>query len=53
VSENSESRYIYELTAEEAILIEAMRKDKLLRKAVLRYFEAMSGIDLKKCVENK
>lgn len=40
-----------ELNPEEAILIETLRKDGLLRKAVFRYFEALSGIDLKKCVE--
>jgi len=40
-----------ELTPEEVILIEALRRDKLLRKAIFRYFESMAGIDLKKCVE--
>ena len=35
-----------ELSEAEAKLIEALRKDPLLRKAVFRYFESMSGIEL-------
>jgi len=37
---------ILELTEEELILITKLREDRLLRKAVFRYFEALSGIKL-------
>jgi len=35
-----------ELSEAEKILIEKIREDKMLRKAVFHYFEAMSGIKL-------
>ena len=42
------TKIVMELTEEEAALIEWLRKDPLLRKAIFNYFKAMSGIDLKK-----
>jgi len=38
---------IMEVSESEAILIETLRKDEMLRKAVFKYFEALSGIKLK------
>ena len=43
----SSQKFLMELSIEEKILIETIRKDPLLRKAIFRYFEAMSGISLK------
>lgn len=35
-----------DLTEDEVKLIVALRRDRLLRKAVFRYFQALSGIEL-------
>ena len=35
-----------ELSEAEKILIEKIREDKMLRRAIFRYFEAMSGVKL-------
>lgn len=35
-----------DLTEEEATLIREIRKNKLLKKAIFNYFEAMSGLKL-------
>ena len=37
---------VTKLTNAEKILIETLREDKLLRKAVFRYFESLSGVKL-------
>jgi len=37
---------VTKLTKAEKILIETLREDKLLRKAIFRYFESLSGIEL-------
>jgi len=40
-----EEKVVMELTYAEALLIKKLREDKMLRKAVFRYFLAMAGLD--------
>jgi len=39
------------VTGEEAVMIVALRKDPMLRKAVMDYFQTMAGIDIEASVE--
>ena len=45
MNEEKEEKIVMELTYAEALLIKKLREDKMLRKAVFRYFLAMSGVE--------